>query len=259
MSQLYYYLPYLPNFGENWAIDIFRWFLAAKVPLPVLVGVPAAILVAINSKLIFNVFVRYTEMSADLMMKLSLFLMFLPFTALLVIRDLFFGIHVLDSPIPLWILDFLRGFRTGLGRCLAVFSRDLDDDDDDDDDDDAAEAAPPARGQYYPAPNDRTRRTPRSLSQEIDSWEPSVERVLPVLAFCVFVLFLLFVVCKLCSFFDEDGWCATSDVCGGPNASGEFSCLWYNENVIRKASLIAKKPLRYRFFYNGTRIQLPDR
>ncbi|KAI0538467.1 hypothetical protein GGR58DRAFT_501131 [Xylaria digitata] len=248
-------------------MDLLNWFLEAKVPLPLIVGPPTGVF-------LFSVVVQHGETLKHFGEQLSLFLVYLPLTAVEVTRELFFGHNHLDSPTPLWITDFIRGLRRGLGRSLGVFTDDLFG---------LQDRPRPRPGGQPPvaqpqfvgteeegnrernaedaALSDRTGRTPMSLFGEIESWGRFLRIGLRIVAVCSLGMLLVYFSCK---FVDDDSAYGTSTFCGSPYGQGDYDYLWDNEDVtreavIREASAIGKKPLNYRFFHDGTRMQFPDR
>ncbi|KAI3335188.1 hypothetical protein F4824DRAFT_501150 [Ustulina deusta] len=330
---------------EGWKslpADAWNWFLAARVPLRGLVGVPTLYLALVNRRRLFREFIDGTGVAGHFMTRVAAFLVFLPAS----LADVFFRDELLDSPMPLWIARFWAGFSRGLDRYADYFVDEGDENDenddeeepfgfaefvgavstcsfgDDEDDDDklkeqtavwVAEYAPRVAdfaeavfnwrvgededddklkeqtaawlAEYAPRvaefaeavvnwcvgdDEDRARRPGRadpaqtrtgreahSLAAELGFWAACVRRTAPVFVGGGAVLLAVYVLCQFVVAADSP--CGTSFVCGGPDGGGMYRCLWYAEAAIREASEVASRPLRYRFFQDGTRLLFPDR
>ncbi|KAF2971228.1 hypothetical protein GQX73_g2376 [Xylaria multiplex] len=235
----------IPVYEGNLPMDFLHWFLEAQIPLRLIVGPPVVIF-------LFLLIVEHGEALWHFHRQLAVFLAHLPFTAVAVTRELFFEHEYLDSPNPIWIVDFIRGLRRGITRSLDALQADLDAYDDDLQSQSSDESSvAPAR-----EVNDRTGRTPRPLFVEFDGWDQPLIAGFGILVVCSVCMLLVFVSCK---FVDYDGPYGTSRLCGGPIGYDRYDCLLDAEDMLREASAGAKKPPNYRFFHDGTRIQIPDR
>ncbi|KAI0415463.1 hypothetical protein F5X98DRAFT_388821 [Xylaria grammica] len=270
-------------------VEAWAWFLTAKVPLPALVGPPAVVLAVVLavdwSPSILHAVLQGAEAAAQFTTQLGLFIAHLPATTVAVATEIFFTTRLLDSPLPLWLADFARGFARGLGRSLLVFSDDLEDWPGNGNAEPQGDGAhtpvgtpptsPGSAGQsvdgsdggsdgggdgdgflrYEGPDHDRTGATATPIFDELGAWGPFARHALGIISLSGFALLIVFVVCHLVDG-DGDGY---SEVCGGPNGEGEYACLWNNDDAIREAAAVGLKPLKYRFFYDGTRMQFPDR
>ncbi|KAI1422267.1 hypothetical protein F5Y12DRAFT_717500 [Xylaria sp. FL1777] len=245
---------------------LWTWFFTAQVPLSGLIGVPALYLALVNSRKV----VITAGKAGHFMTQLAAFLLLLPANA----YELFFTDSVLDPPFPFWFSSFWRGFLRGVANFFDRSLEELDTDEatlyafaeviesllpqwvldriEDDESDDGVR--PPFQGVAVTR-SQRTGRTPNSFAGELFLWIPYVRRTIPVLFSAGVAVLLTYVICRLV---DDDGVCGTSTICGGPNGKGEYQCLW-NNDALGEASALGKKPLRYRFFHDGTRMQFPDR
>ncbi|KAI1361775.1 hypothetical protein F5Y08DRAFT_355801 [Xylaria arbuscula] len=265
-----------------------QWLWTAKVPLPGLIGVPALIYAAIHFPAYLVSYVDALEILGQGLASLETFIRLLP----RMLHEILLTERLVDSPFLLWAARFWMGFFRGVwafwvrGRSAGRNGRrvgggddgagagnsraringyqqpyaesvsDLGSDSDagNSSDDGSDRGAHEPLMQRDPSP-ERAGQGPHTITQELHFWVAYYQGAALVL---VLICAILAVVYFFCNFLVSlDSWCGTSVLCGGPNGSGDYACLRYNDAVVREAITASKAPLKYRFFYDGTRIQFP--
>ncbi|KAK5624931.1 hypothetical protein RRF57_000648 [Xylaria bambusicola] len=220
----------------GWA---WHWFLTAKVPLPGLIGVPALLWTLVHHDWLLSGFIGGVDVFADFLVG---------FVARLRILH-----SVLREIFSRRIISMLL-FRCGLGlrafgeRYIGQGAPQVELDGEDDDGGHGGAGRPVRRG---PLIETREGETPHTIGQELSFWWAYIHRITLVLFFSAAVLVSVYMLCKYTG--------GTSFVCGGPKGRGDYTCLRFDDEAIREVSRIGKKPMNYRFFSDGTRMQFPDR
>ncbi|KAJ3572747.1 hypothetical protein NPX13_g4941 [Xylaria arbuscula] len=273
-----------------------QWLWTAKVPLPGLIGVPALIYAAIHFPAYLVSYVDALEVLGQGLASLETFIRLLPrmLHELLLTERLVDSPFLLWAG-RFW-MGFFRGLwafwvqgrsarqngrrggggggggddaagddaGAGISRSRSSAYRqpyaesvsDLGSDSDagNSSDDGSDRGAHEPLMQRDPSP-ERAGQGPHTITQELHFWVAYYQGAALVLTLITAILAVIYFFCNF--LVSLDSWCGTSVLCGGPNGAGDYACLRYNDAVVREAISASKAPLKYRFFYDGTRIQFP--
>ncbi|KAI0970536.1 hypothetical protein F4678DRAFT_479941 [Xylaria arbuscula] len=243
--------------------SVWAWFLEAKVPLPIVVNLPTLYLLLVN----YEQLIATAGTAGTFLAHLGAFLISTPFVL--------FNFVFVRWRVPISLIRFARGFYRGLDMALGRFWRDVlaadwgfghvhgdrgvvEDDGGDDGSDDGYVLVD--ERDWEGMRRDENRRTganPNTVTDELTTWGPYIGQTKWALLCTGIVLLLLYLACNY--FFDSNGWCGTSGLCGGPDGNGEYTCL-SNDEVVRLArhGARATRPWRYRVFVDGSRRMFPD-
>ncbi|KAI0520810.1 hypothetical protein F5B22DRAFT_644555 [Xylaria bambusicola] len=263
----------------------FYWLFTVKIPVPGVIGVPALLWALAKQEYLryeflelLDGFVNGAQVFASRDRLLCEFiggvqvlgdwmggLVALMRVLHLVLRDVWLTEELVDSPFLLWAVRFWRGFFRGLGAFGARYIREymsrvgLDDDEEEDCSGSGSESdtntdtdtdTDTGTGTKLGSDDGYQGETPRPIGHELSFWPVYTLRTILVLFLSAAALVSAYVLCK---------YLVTALFIGGGGCRRRGICLQFYDIAILEASRVGKKPIDYRFFDDGTRMQFPKR